>query len=248
MKTVTGIFSAFAQAENALTALRAKGFDEKQLTVLTPGSSESQIHSVHVTEAEHAGVGRALGALVGGAGGMSLAAMFIPGVGPVLAAGLAAAAIAGGAVGVAAGGAIEDATTEGIDADDIFPTENALRAGHSVVMVEARDSEQFDRARGIIHDAGGQELRAVRELWWDVQRESEGSQYHGDFLVDEPMFRRGFEAALKPSMRGRSFEEVELTLRSGYAECLADPAFRRGFERGQELHRRTHAERPSKAA
>ena len=248
MKTVTGIFSTFAQAENALVALRAGGMDEEQLTVLTPQSSETQIHSVHVTEGEHAGVGRALGALVGGAGGMSLAAMFIPGVGPILAAGLAAAAVAGGAVGVAAGGAIEDATTEGIDADDIFPIENALRSGNSVVIVEARDNEQFDRARGIIRDADGQELRAVRERWWHAQRVEEHPEYKGDFAADEPIFRRGFEAALTPSMRGRSFEAVQPGLRARYSECLADPAFRRGFERGQELHRRICAERPSKAA
>lgn len=248
MKTITGIFPSFVQAKNAITTLRANRFDEKQLTVLTPGSSEAQIHSVDVTEGEHAGVGRALGALVGGAGGMSLAAMFIPGVGPILAAGLAAAALVGGAMGAAAGGAIEDATTEGIDADDIFPIENALRAGNSVVIVEARDSEQFDRARGILHDAEGQELRAVREQWWNQQRESERPSYTGDFLGDEPMFRRGFEAALTPSARGRSVDEAQTALQGRYSECLADPAFRRGFERGQEFHRRMCAERPSKAA
>lgn len=248
MKTITGIFASFVQAENAITALRANRFDEKQLTVLTPGSTETQIHSVPVTEGEHAGVGRALGALVGGAGGMSLAAMFIPGVGPVLSAGLAAAAIVGGAVGVAAGGAIEDATTEGIDADDIFPIENALRAGNSVVIVEARDSQQFELARKIVHETEGQELRAVRDRWWHEQREIEHPQYRGDFLADEPMFRRGFEAALTPALRGRSFEESQAALRSRYADGLADPAFRRGFERGQELHRRIHGERPSQAA
>ena len=248
MKTITGIFAHLPQAENALTALRGNGFDEKQLTVLTPGSSEAQIHSVHVTEGEHAGVGRALGALVGGAGGMSLASMFIPGVGPILAAGLAVAAVAGGAVGVAAGGAIEDATTEGIDADDIFPIEHALRAGNSVVIVEARDSQQFDRARGILHDADGQELRAVRERWWHEQRVAELPAYQGDFLADEPMYRRGFEAALTPALRGQRLEEAQERLRSRYADCMADPAFRRGFERGREFHRLATAERPSKAA
>lgn len=248
MKTITGIFPTFPQAENALTALRTQGLDEEQLTVLTPASSEEQIHSVPATEGEHAGVGRALGALVGGAGGMSLAAMFIPGVGPVLAAGLAGAALVGGAFGVAAGGAIEDATTEGIDADDIFPIENALRAGQSAVIIEARDSVQFDRARGVIHDAGGQELRAVRERWWREQRDSEHTHYAGDFLADEAMFRRGFEAALTPYFRGRSLEQAAEAARSRYAEYWDDPAFRRGYDRGQELHRMLLSEAPGKAA
>ncbi len=248
MKTITGIFPSFALVENALTALRANGLDEKQLTVLTPGSSEAQIHSVPVTEGEHAGVGRALGALIGGAGGMSLASMFIPGVGPIFAAGLAAATIAGGAAGVAAGGAIEDDTTEGIDADDIFPIENALRAGRSVLIVAAADGSQFDRARGIIHDAGGDELRAVRERWWHEQRVEEHPVYAGDFLADEAAYRRGFEAALTPAMRGRDFGQLQDRLRSRYSEYFEDPAFRRGFERGQALHRQLSGEGPRAAA
>ena len=247
MKTITGIFPNFANAENALTALRSHGFDESQLTVLTPQTPESQIHSVPMTESEHAGEGRALGGLVGGAGGLALAAFVIPGVGPVLAAGMAAAAVVGGAVGVAAGGAIEDASTEGIDADDIFPIEHALRAGKSAVIVEARDSSQFDMARGIIRDAGGDELRAVRERWWLEQRAKE-HQYSGDSLNDEPAFRRGFEAALTPASRGKTFEECRAELQKRNSEYLDDGAFRRGFERGQTFHSRLQRERPGKAA
>ncbi len=247
MKTITGIFPDFAKAEAALGSLRARGFDETQLTVLTPDTPETQIHSVPVTEGEHAGVGRALGGLVGGAGGMSLAAFVIPGVGPVLAAGLAAAAIAGGAVGVAAGGAIEDASTEGIDADDIFPIEHALRAGNSAVVIEARDSSQFDMARGVIRDAGGDELRAVRDRWWLEQRAKE-HQYNGESLGDEPAFRRGFEAALTPAARGKTFEQCRIELEKRNPGNVEDPAFRRGFERGQAFHRQLGQERPGKAA
>lgn len=247
MKTITGIFPNFANAENALTALRARGFDESQLTILTPETPESQIHSVPMTEGEHAGEGRALGGLVGGAGGLALAAFVIPGVGPILAAGMAAAGIIGGAVGVAAGGAIEDASTEGIDADDVFPIEHALRAGRTSVIIEARDGAQFDQARGIIRDAGGDELRAVRDHWWHEQRSKE-HQYSGDALADEPAFRRGFEAALTPAARGKGFEQCRAELQKRNAEHLDAAAFRRGFERGQAFHQQLQQERPGKAA
>lgn len=248
MKVITGIFRSFAEAERAIMALRMNGIDERQLTVLTPGSSEAQIHSVPVTEAEHAGVGRALGGLIGGAGALSLASLFIPGVGPVFAAGMAAAGIVGGAAGVAVGGAVEDATTEGPDIDDIFPIEQALRAGNTAVICNAKDDEQFHRARDIFQDNSGELLRDLHERWWKVQSDQEHPQYQGNFLLDEPMFRRGFEAALTPPCRGKALEECENSLRSKYGNQIGDAAFRRGFERGQALHQRIHEEAPRRAA
>jgi hypothetical protein len=248
MKTITGIFQAFPQAEAALTALRNAGFDEEQLNILTPSSPEEQIHSVPVTEAEHAGVGRALGGLIGGTGALSLATMFIPGVGPVMAAGMVAAGLVGGAAGVAIGGAVEDATTEGLDADDIFPVEHALRAGNTAVIINAHDEKQFERARDIIHENGGALLRDVRDHWWNEQRTVEHPQYQGNFLLDEPLFRRGFEAALAPPCRGRVLEDCQDQLRPRYGNEVGDAAFRRGFERGQAMHRQLAQERPPRAA
>lgn len=248
MKAITGIFRTFPQAEAAVGALRTCGLDEEQLNILTPGSSEAQIHSVPVTEGEHAGVGRALGGLIGGAGALSLAAMFIPGVGPVMAAGMAAAGLAGGAAGIAVGGAVEDASTEGIDADDIFPVEHALRAGYTAVICLARDDEQFEHARDVIHKNGGELLRDVRDRWWSEQRTVEHPQYTGNFLLDEPIFRQGFEAALTPPCRGKSLEECQDQIRSRYGNQIGDAAFRRGFERGQALHQQLHSEPGRRAA
>ncbi len=248
MKVITGIFHRFSEAERAIMTMRISGIDEQQITVLTPGSSEAQIHSVPVTEAEHAGVGRALGALIGGTGALSLASMFIPGVGPIFAAGLAAAGIAGGAAGVAVGGAVEDATTEGPDADDICPIEQALRAGNTAVICNAKDDEQFHLARDIFQQNGGELLRDLHERWWEQQREQEHPQYEGNFLLDEPMFRRGFEAALTPPCRGKTLEQCQDSLRSKYGNHIGDAAFRRGFERGQALHRQLHQEAPRRAA
>ena len=82
------------------------------------------------SDTEPPGVGGALGGVLGGAlglaGGFELgvgAMALIPGVGPVLAFGLAGAALvgAGGAIGGAAlGKAADEKSTEGVPADEIF--------------------------------------------------------------------------------------------------------------------------------
>src|ERR1022692_947733 len=118
MKTVAGVFRLYQTARDAAGALRRSGFSENQVNLLSPASSEDKIHTIPTSGTEQPGVGGAIGGLLGGAlgvaGGLELgmaAAVLIPGVGPVLAFGLAGAALlgAGGAVGGAAlGNAADD--------------------------------------------------------------------------------------------------------------------------------------------
>src|SRR5436305_8857638 len=108
MKTVAGVFRQYQTARDAATALRRAGFSQDQVNLLYPNSSPEAVHSIPASETEQPGVGGAIGGVVGGAvglaGGFELgiaATALIPGVGPVLAVGLAGAALlgAGGAVG-----------------------------------------------------------------------------------------------------------------------------------------------------
>jgi hypothetical protein len=82
--------------------------------------------------------------------GAAAATILIPGVGPVLAVGIAAAAIlgVGGAVGgAAAGAALEKDSTTGLPADELFVYKAALKQGRSVIFVEARDDDEGTPAR-----------------------------------------------------------------------------------------------------
>ena len=125
MKTVTGVFRFYQTARDAAGALRRAGFSENQVNLLSPGSPESAIHSIATSDTEQSGADSVirpwfiargaqlpflltvlgvLGGALGLAGGFELgvfATALIPGVGPVLALGLAGAALlgAGGAVG-----------------------------------------------------------------------------------------------------------------------------------------------------
>ena len=250
MRTVTGIFNSRTDAEQALESLRSAGIAEERISLLMPGTSGEQLEeAVPTTETEQPGMGKALGGTVGGAlgvaGGLHLgaaaASFFVPGVGPILAAGLIGAALlgaGGAATGVAAGGALEDNVAEGLPHDELYVYEDALRKGRTVVVVMGETDEQGDAARAILEVAGAESLDAARESWWVGLRDAEESEYASDdFQRDEPLYRRGFEAALHPSVRGRQFDEAGEDLRTRFSDAYDNEAFRRGYERGYRYHR-----------
>jgi hypothetical protein len=155
-------------------------------------------------------MGKAVGGVLGGALGMAAgmelgvaaATILIPGVGPVLAVGIAAAAIlgVGGVVGGAAvGAALEKDSTVGLPADELFVYKNALKQGRSVIFVEAGDDDEAAKADAVLANAGAESIDAAREEWWVGLRSAEKEHYRalgGNFENAELDYRRGFEAAL----------------------------------------------------
>lgn len=251
MSTVAGIFNSTADAESAVQALRTAGIDDDRVSLLTPGTSDRQLDDVPTTETEQEGMGKAVGGVVGGAlgvaGGLHLgaaaASLLIPGVGPVLAAGLVGAALlgaGGAATGMAAGGALEDSMAEGLPHDELFIYEDALRRGRSVVLVVADDEVGEGVARDLFREVGAESVDAARETWWVGLRDGEEAEYAvggGDFGSDEPVFRRGFEASLHPRARGRAYDEDAERLRECFGAECEESAFRRGYERGRRYER-----------
>ena len=247
MSTVAGIFNSSAEAARAAESLRAAGFGDDRVSLLTPGTTQRELDEVPTTETEQPGMGPAIGGAVGGAlgvaGGLHLgaaaASLLVPGVGPVLAAGLVGAALlgaGGAATGVMAGGALEDSMARELPHDELFVYEDALRRGRSVVLAVADDEARGDTARGVLAQAGAESVDAARESWWVGLRDSEEADYTvdgGDFGVDEPLYRRGFEASLHKHARGRTYDEDAGRLRECYGKECEEAAFRRGYERGR---------------
>ncbi|HEY0079548.1 MAG TPA: hypothetical protein VGB73_13125 [Pyrinomonadaceae bacterium] len=247
MRTAAGIFNRSADAERAVENLRSIGLAEERISLLLPGTPEGELEeSVPTTETEQPGMGKALGGAVGGAlgvaGGLHLgaavASFFVPGVGPILAAGLVGAALlgaGGAATGVAAGGALEDSVAEGLPHDELYVYEDALRQGRTVVIAVAETDEQGESARTILSEAGAESIDAARENWWVGLRDAEEAEYAGqggDFRTDEQQYRLGFEAAQHPKMRGRSYVDTRELLRERHSDVYETGAFRRGYERG----------------
>ena len=250
MSTVAGIFNSRAEAESAAERLRSAGFSDERISLLSPGATQQDLDAVPTTETEQPGMGKALGTAVGGAlgvaGGLHLgaaaASFFVPGVGPILAAGIIGAALlgaGGAATGAAAGGALEDSMARELPHDELFVYEDALRKGHSVIIVTLDDEGAVYSARAILDEAGAESIDAAREAWWIGLRDAEAAEYEAegsDFGEVEPVHRRGFEAALHPAARSRSYDEDLARLRECYGDECDDRAFRRGYERGRRYH------------
>lgn len=257
MESVTGILSSRAEAERVVDQLRSIGIERDHLNLLTQGNKAGAIDDVPTTDTEQPGMGSALGAVVGGiiggAGGVmlgsTLATVFLPGVGPILAIGWAAAALtaAAGAVGGAtAGKALEGAMARGLPVDELFIYEDALRKGRSVVIAFAKDENQAKEARDILETGGAEAIDVARKNWWVGIVDSESTDYeppNGD--SDEARFyRAGFEAALHPGLRGRSYDEAAESLQQIYPSEHSHKRFGEGYRKGQAHYRRLLSEHP----
>ena len=251
MNTVAGIFQSRSDAERAIETLRTThGLPDENLNLLSPGAAgaeEGAETDVPTSDTEQPGMGNAVGGVVGGAmgaaGGMTLgaaaASLLVPGVGPIMAAGLLGAALfgaGGAAAGIAAGGALEGNIAQGLPHDEIFIYEDALRQGRTVVIVQLEAEGQIYAVQGALSEAGAESVDAARDSWWVGLRDAEDEDYTGqgrDFKADEPIYRRGFEAALHPQQRGASYAESAARLSEQHSDAYTHEAFRRGYERGQ---------------
>jgi hypothetical protein len=253
MQAVTGIFASQMKAEQAVRKLQAGGLQADRVTLLSPGEKGlKKLESVPMDSTEQPGMGTAIGAVVGGAAGLSggLAAV-VPGVGPVAAIGLLGAAIlsaAGASLGALAGGSIENLMTEGLPEDEIFVYEDALRKGRSVVIALAEDAAEARPIRELLKSEGAEAIDAARKEWWIGLRSAEQEHYlksGRSFYDDENFYRMGFEAALHARIRCQEFDQVSAEMASDLEELerqhpgaeVADP-FTRGYQRGREYYQR----------
>lgn len=249
MEPVVGVFKSRSDAERGVDCIRAIGVAKEKISILTPGSSDQQIAAVPVSETEQPGMGTAVGTLVGGSvgaasgltAGAALASLLVPGVGPILAGGFFGASLlglGGAAGGAAVGEALEDRVS-GIPRDELYVYEDALRKGRTIVIGEADDDLHAEAVRQALTQAGAETIDAAREQWWIGLGAAEQETYtDGDFAQDEPYFRKGFEAAQSPAVRGKSYEEALGYLTRHYEIASTNPAFRRGYERGRQFYER----------
>lgn len=253
MKAVTGVFSSQSYAQRALTELRAIGLPENRLTLLTPGGVDTHEETIPTVSAEQPGMGEAIGALLGAAGGMSagplLIAALIPGVGPITAIGMLGGAVlaaAGATVGAVAGGRLENAQTEGLPEDEIFVYEDALRKGRSVVIALASDDVEASLFRELLKAEGAESIDAAREQWWIGLRSAEREHYSSlgrNFTDDEKFYRLGFESALHARTRCQEYDQVLADMdrkieevEQQYPGKQASEPFRKGYERGRDYY------------
>jgi uncharacterized protein (TIGR02271 family) len=182
-------------AQNAVRELTAEGFRGDEISVVSKKPDGKGVEVEYVEEdgreqiedmAKGAGTGAAIGA--GAALLLSLTALTIPGIGPVLAAGPLAALIAGAGIGAAAGGLISGLTRLGLGDEEAHTYAEGLKRGGTLVTVNA-DDERADRAVGVMRRVGAVEIdkRAAewRESGWRGFAETETFRPHVTAESDE---------------------------------------------------------------
>lgn len=115
---------------------------------------------------ESMGEGAASGAAVGGLTGLALglAALAIPGVGPIFAAGPIAVALGGAGAGALAGGLLGSLTDMGVSEEDAHGYTEAVRQGNVIVLVEA-DEVRMAEIKHILHESGALDVSTKAEAW-----------------------------------------------------------------------------------
>ena len=247
MRAVVGVFRTRTDAEHGRALLEPLRIPRNRVILLTPQAGEKELASVPHVSGEQPGMGPAVGAVVGGALGLAggasisevIAALFVPGVGQILAIGFAGAALlgaVGAASGGAVGGALERNVFQGVPEEELLVYRDALRQGRTVLVAMTDDDQEAAAARCALHHAGAESIDQAREKWWLGLRDVEREHYEADgknFAEDEREFRRGFEAALRAEFHERSYEDIRVRLQELHPDAYDGDAFRRGYERGQ---------------
>lgn len=140
----SAIFDSHAQAERAVSDLRGLGVRDTQMSVIAHhgGTTTTRSGDGEVTDEHHRNVLR--GIIGGGAlgAGLGVAALAIPGVGPLAAAGAIAASAVPEAIGIGAalgaiGGSLNEVLTKhGIDEADATYYNDRMKDGAVLVTVE----------------------------------------------------------------------------------------------------------------
>jgi len=171
MNIASAVFDSQSEADRAVSELRAAGVQDRAISLIGRDGGEGR-----ATETDGAGekardvVGRgALGAGIGAA--LGVAALAIPGVGPLVAAGAIAevaiggAALTGTAIGAAAGGLAGLLSKHGVSEDDARYYEDSVNQGGIFVSVDANASGvSAEVASDILYRNGGHNSGQARRV------------------------------------------------------------------------------------
>jgi hypothetical protein len=161
---VSAVFDSDDEAREAIAALRSEGVDDASLSLITQRRGTTTTSNVEgdVVDEDQSNLLR--GIIGGGAlgAGLGVAALAIPGVGPLVAAGaIAASAVPeamaiGAAAGAALGTANEALKKHGVSDDDIEYYGNRLKTSGSVlVTVHPHGEASPQRIQQILYANGG---------------------------------------------------------------------------------------------
>lgn len=143
---VIGISSDRSQAEQAYRQLGQRGFPDQAISIMYLSPEDVKEQEGRQEVAKGAAVGGATGGTIGAIAG--LATVAIPGIGPVLAAGILGSAMAGTAVG----GVLGAWSQIGLENDLADQYDRGLRNGDTVLAIDVPDPDDAAAAEHIMRD------------------------------------------------------------------------------------------------
>jgi len=167
---VSAVFDSRSEAERAVADLRSAGLNDRAISIIAQHDGENTTTDGAGEEAATDVIGKtALGA---GAGTLlGIAALAIPGVGPLVAAGAIAAAaipgaaLTGAAIGAAAGGIGGLLTDHGVSREDATYYEGRINDGGVFVSVDTSNADlSAERASDILNRNGGHNSARARMM------------------------------------------------------------------------------------
>jgi len=159
--TVVGVFTDSTKAQRVVSELKSMGFREDQIGVISHNRDHASTVAeggTHSKVGEGAAVGAATGAGVGALWALGIAAGMLPAIGPVIAGGLLASVIASAAGGAAVAGIVGALVGLGIPEEDARYYEGEVKAGRTLVTVQA--GNRYDEVRSLFLRFGAYDIHS----------------------------------------------------------------------------------------
>jgi len=182
--TVVGVFENPAEAEQAINDLKVAGFTPDSISVVAKDRTVQR----DLTEASGNEAGQ--GALVGSLGGGTLGAVLgwllaggtalIPGVGPVIAAGVFGATVGGALIGGTLGGITGALAGAGVPEDEAAEYGEHVKTGNSLVTAQAANGELMGAAMDVF-----ERNNAVSTRYYDLSNPGPGQTYSRSAVTGE---------------------------------------------------------------
>ncbi len=224
METIAAVYDDMSEARAAIDELLDAGFNRDDISLVA--SDREGRYSVREGEpgydAEYAEDGAAEGAVTGGVlGGLTgaavgLAALAIPGLGPVLAVGPLAAALAGAGIGAASGTVLGALVGYGFSEDRAEYYAEAVRRGGALLTLRT-DGGRTHEARDILYDNGAVDIDSRVESWRD---EGWSGYDYNEYDAYEPFFRTHYNRNL--AAHGYTYNRYQPAYRYGYGLATDD--------------------------
>jgi len=143
--TIARMFDTVTAAEAAVRDLEAAGFSDREVSLIrgtdrTGGAADTH-ENTHTHAPNAAGTGATIGAVAGGTAGLlaALGTIAIPGIGPIVAAGLLVSTLTGAGAVALAGGLVGALVQSGVSENDAATYAEGVERGASLITVRTEE-------------------------------------------------------------------------------------------------------------